>query len=637
MAGEVRGVIWLYIFRVISPVKHYLFGLSNISLDIFHPDIPAMSTEAGSLFQRQIVNNFNTEAIFPINRIYLHMRIKFNLLLAFLLVTFSACETATDLDRAAETITKESLMTPIEILSSDEFEGRAPATRGEDLTIEYLLDYLQTAGIEGGMPDGSYIQEFPLISQNVDREMAAMSIKSNGQTVLDVEYYDEFMAWPSNQEDIVSIEDAELVYVGYGIQAPEYDWDDYKGKDVRGKVLVFKNSDPAYDPDIFEGDTRLYYGRWNYKFEMAEQMGALGGIIIHTDETAGYGWTVVANSWGRERFYLEEEGDDDTELPEFNAWLTKEISSALFEAAGLDLDEQLVAADDPEFEPVPLEGVTLDIFMEAEYKRDMSSRNVLGKIEGNDPNLKDEYLVFTAHHDHLGITEPVDGDSINNGALDNAAGVSAVLNLANAYNQVADNMRRSALFLFVGAEEMGLLGSQYWAEYPTVHPGRVTANINLDGMNVYGETDDVVLVGYDRNTVSDIIVHQAELEGRVVKSDPNPEQGYFYRSDHFSLAKVGIPAIFPNAGRDFIDKPDNYNALVDSIMAASYHTVHDQINEHWDLSGMERDTRLFFRAGMEILNLDQLMEWRPGDEFEATRQEKLREIEDEKEEAEMVY
>lgn len=556
------------------------------------------------------------------------MRSNSCLILPFLLVaSFIACETISNADRAAELITAESLLAPIEILSSDEFEGRAPATRGEDLTVEYLIEYLQSAGIEGGMPDGSYIQEFPLIGQNVDRSTASMTIEQPGQTSIELEYYDEFMAWPSNQEELVSISGAELVYVGYGIQAPEYDWDDYKGQDVSGKILVFKNSDPNYDPDIFEGDTRLYYGRWNYKFEMAEEMGALGGIIIHTDETAGYGWSVVANSWGRERFYLAEEGDEETTLPEFNAWLTEGVSRQLFEAAGLDLDEQLDAANSYDFEPVILEGVTLNTFMEAEYSRDMSSRNVLGRIEGNDPELKNEYLVFTAHHDHLGITEPVDGDSINNGALDNAAGVSAVLNLANAYKQVEDELRRSALFLFVGAEEMGLLGSQYWAENPTVHPGRVTANINLDGMNVYGETEDVVLVGYDRNTVSDMIVHHAETESRVVKPDPNPEQGYFYRSDHFSLAKVGIPAIFPNAGRDFIDKPDNYNALVDSIMAASYHSVHDQINEHWDLRGMERDTRLFFRAGLDILNADQMMEWRDGDEFQAARLEMLRQAE----------
>jgi Zn-dependent M28 family amino/carboxypeptidase len=556
------------------------------------------------------------------------MRSNSYLILPFLLVaSFIACETVSNTDRAAELITTESLLAPIEILSSDEFEGRAPATRGEDLTIEYLVEYLQSASIEGGMTDGSFIQEFPLIGQNLNRDNATMSIGRTGQPEIILDYYDEFMAWPANQEELVSITDAELIYVGYGIQAPEYDWDDYKGRDVSGKVLIFKNSDPNYDPDIFEGDSRLYYGRWNYKFEMAQEMGALGGIIIHTDETAGYGWSVVANSWGRERFYLEDEYTEDIPNTEFNAWLTEEVSSQLFEAAGLDLQEQLEAANSYDFEPVPLGGVTLNTYLEAEYSRDMSSRNVLGRIEGNDPELKNEYLVFTAHHDHLGITEPVDGDSINNGALDNAAGVSAVLNLASAYKQIENDLRRSVLFLFVGAEEMGLLGSQYWAENPTVHPGRVTANINLDGMNVYGETEDVVLVGYDRNTVSDIIVEQAEAVDRVVKPDPNPEQGYFYRSDHFSLAKVGIPAIFPNAGRDFIDKPDNYTATVDSIMAESYHSVHDQINEHWDLTGMERDTRLFFRAGLDILNADQMMEWRDGDEFQATRVDMLQQAE----------
>jgi len=555
------------------------------------------------------------------------MNIRIPLILPFILLILS-CETAEDdIDRAVASITYETLLTPIEILSSDEFEGRAPATRGEDLTVEYLLDYLQTSGLESGMPDGSFIQEFPLIGQQVVRESAEMQVIGEGEILNDFQFYDQFMAWPSNQEDRVSISEAELVYVGYGIQAPEYDWDDYKDHDVSDKVLIFKNSDPSYDPSIFEGETRLYYGRWNYKYEMAEQMNALGAIIIHTDETAGYPWQVVSNSWGRQRFYLESEDSEEGRLPEFNAWLTEERSADLFEAAGLDLTEQLAAADDPEFEPVTLNNIMLNISLEAEYQREMSSRNVLARIEGKDPELKEQYLIFTAHHDHLGITEPVDGDSINNGALDNAAGVSAVLNLANAYKQVENDMRRSALFLFVGAEEMGLLGSQYWAENPTVHPGNITANINLDGMNVYGETEDLVLVGYDRNTVSDLIVSNAEAEGRVVKPDPNPEQGYFYRSDHFSLAKIGVPAIFPNAGRDFVDKPDNYNSLVDSLMAANYHTVHDQINEYWDLSGMEKDVRLFFRAGMDILNADRMMEWRDGDEFQDIRRAMLREAE----------
>jgi Zn-dependent M28 family amino/carboxypeptidase len=553
------------------------------------------------------------------------MILKKHILLPLVLIVFISCESGSDLEYAENTITSESLMAPIEILSSDEFEGRAPATRGEDLTVDYLIEYLQTAGIEGGMPDGSYVQEFPLISQNVDRETVRFRINSGNEILHSLGFYDDFMAWPANQEEIVRVQNAEVVYVGYGIQAPEYDWDDYKKMDMSGKVLVFKNSDPAYDPDIFDGDSRLYYGRWSYKFEKAEELGALGAIIVHTEPTAGYPWLVVANSWGRERFYLMSEAEDNGGLPEFNSWLTKESSEKLFAAAGLDLDEQLEAADDPGFQPVVLEGVSIDVEMAADYQRDMNSRNVLGKIEGNDPQLNDEYLVFTAHYDHLGITVPVEGDSINNGALDNAAGVSAVLNLATAYKQIVGQMRRSALFLFVGAEEMGLLGSQYWAENPTVHPGKVTANINLDGMNVYGETEDVVLIGYDRNTVSDIIAEQAEMIGRVVKPDPNPEQGYFYRSDHFSLANVGIPAIFPNSGRDFINKPDGYNDVVDSLMSANYHNVHDEINEHWDLSGMERDTRLFFRSGMEILNADRMMEWRPGDEFEITRRQMLQE------------
>jgi Zn-dependent M28 family amino/carboxypeptidase len=258
----------------------------------------------------------------------------------------------------------------------------------------------------------------------------------------------------------------------------------------------------------------------------------------------------------------------------------------------------------------------------------MSSNNVLGKIEGTDPDLKDEYMVFTAHHDHLGMTRPVEGDSINNGALDNAAGVSAVLNLSRAYKMVEPELRRSALFLLVGAEEMGLLGSQYWAQNPTVHPGNVTANLNLDGMQVFGETNDVVLVGYGRNTISDLIEEYAEKEGRVVKPDPNPQQGYFYRSDHFSLAKVGIPAIFPNPGRDYVNKPDNYNAVVDSVRNSIYHNVRDEINEYWDLSGMEKDVRLFFRVGLHILNADEKMEWVDGDEFEATREQMLEEVEE---------
>jgi len=524
-------------------------------------------------------------------------------------------------DQAAESITAESLKSHIEVLSSDEFEGRAPATRGEDMTVDYLVETMEQIGVAPGMDDGSYVQQIPLLGQQIDGSTASMNIRSNGQVAEQLGYRTDFMAWPSNESESVQLRNAELLYVGYGIQAPEFDWDDYKGADVEGKVLVFKNSDPSNDPEIFEGDSRLYYGRWSYKFEKAEEMGALGAIIIHTTPTAGYGWSVIENSWGRERFSLKGE-DDAGSKPEFNGWLTEEHSENLFELAGLNLEEMLEAAENRNFEPVPLESVSLDLTLDATYS-DMSSRNVLGEIRGSDADLMDEYVVFTAHYDHLGITTPVEGDSINNGALDNAAGVSAVLEMANAYKQLEPEMRRSALFLFVGAEEMGLLGSLYWSQNPTIHPGKISANINMDGMQVYGETEDLVLVGYGRNTITDVIRQFADQEGRVVKPDPNPGQGYFYRSDHFSLARVGIPAIFPNPGRDYVNKPEDFIETVDSLSAVNYHSVGDEINEHWDLSGMEKDVRLFFRSGFFILNADEMMSWEDGDEFQAVREEML--------------
>ncbi len=553
-------------------------------------------------------------------------RIPFLLFAAVLFIAGCEPRPSAEIDQAVQTITEQSLLTHIEILSSDEFEGRAPATRGEDLTIEYLVNQLEEIGIDPGMPDGTYIQEFPLLGQVVDRQTASMTIRVNGEVAEELSYGADFMAWPSNEEERVSITDADLLYVGYGIQAPEFDWDDYKDADVEGKVLVYKNSDPSHDPEIFDGDSRLYYGRWSYKFEKAEEMGALGAIIIHTTPTAGYGWNVVEGSWGRERFALESDVDVEIDQLEFNSWFTEDVSRQMFSHAGLDLDEMLDAAADRAFEPILLEGVTLDVDMTASYSN-MSSRNVIGKIEGNDPDLRDEYVIFSAHHDHLGIApEPVDGDSIFNGAWDNASGTSSVLEAAKALKQVEDDLRRSVLFMFVGAEEMGLLGSQYWSQNPTVHPGKVSANFNLDSMQIYGETNDVVLVGYSRNTLTDIFKQHAEAEGRVIVEDPQPEQGFFYRSDHFSYARIGIPAIFPNPGRDFINKPDDWAAVTDSVTAANYHALSDEINEYWDMAGMERDVRLITKVAFDVINRDKMMEWEPGDEFEAVRQQMLEEI-----------
>jgi len=545
---------------------------------------------------------------------------------AMMLLALSACQRTTEVERTAiRTITEENLMEPIERLSSDEFMGRATGTEGEEKTVNYLVDYLQNTCVEPGMPDGSWTQDVPLTGQKTEQD-AEIRITRSGSAVHNFEYYDDFMAWPSNLAENVDINGAELVYVGYGIQAPEENWDDFKGTDVEGKILVVKNSDPSHDPDLFEGETRLYYGRYDYKYEKARELGAAGVLIIHTTPTAGYGWNVVANSWSRERFSLRGDESVRNSPTKFNGWLTEEASSALFESAGMDLREQMEAADSRDFEPVPLDGLRLNLELEASY-REQDAKNVLGVIPGSNESLRDEYLVFTAHHDHLGVTSPVEGDSINNGALDNAAGVSALLNMAEGYCSLQPQLDRSILFLIVGAEEVGLLGSQYWAENPTVHPGKVTANINLDGMNVYGPTEDVVLIGYDRNTVSDLIEENAEEEGRVVKPDPHPDRGYFYRSDHFSLAKKGIPAIFPNRGTEFIGKPEGYAATVDSLEDSNYHTVNDEINEYWDLGGMEQDVRLFFETGYEILNAPEMMRWREGNEFRETRQMMLSEAE----------
>ena len=298
----------------------------------------------------------------------------------------------------------------------------------------------------------------------------------------------------------------------------------------------------------------------------------------------------------------------------------------MFEEAGLNLAEQMEAADSRDFEPVELSGVSMNVSMNADY-REIESQNVIAKVEGSDPELKDEYLILTAHLDHLGITTPVEGDSINNGASDNAAGVSALLEMMEAYTSIQPVLKRSVLGLVVSAEEVGLLGSQYWAENPTVEPGKVTANINLDGMNVYGKTRDVVVVGYGRTSLSDLLEEEARQQGRTVKPDPYPERGYFYRSDHFNMAKVGIPAIFPNPGTEYIDKGNNFLAVRDSVADANYHTVNDEIIEYWDLSGAEIDTRLFFMTGFRALNSENLQSWDSGDEFEATRLRMLERVE----------
>lgn len=534
------------------------------------------------------------------------------------------CSQKTSVDEAARTITQESLMKPIEVLSSDDFRGRAPGSEGEQKTVDYLVSQYKEIGLEPGMPGGGYVQDVPVTGQTTHKD-AVLTIKKGGKTVHTFNYATDFMAWPSNGAEQVDVNGAELVYVGYGIQAPEENWDDFKDVDVKGKIIVVKNNDPEEDPDLFGGKTRLYYGRYDYKYEKARELGALGVLIVHTTPTAGYPWEVVANSWSGERFNLRDAPEMQDNPTKFNGWLTKEGSEALFQSAGLDLMEQLDAAEDRGFQPVPLEGLRASLELSASY-RDMEIKNVLGVIRGSDDQLKKQYMVLTAHHDHLGVGTPVKGDSIYNGALDNASGVSGMLNLARAYKKVQPSLKRSVLVLAVGGEEQGLLGSKYYAAHPTVEPGRISANLNLDGLNVFGKTRDIIAIGYGRSTIDDILQAEAEKEGREIKPDQFPDRGYYYRSDHFSFAKIGVPALYPDMGTEFIDKPEGYGReVVEKYTAENYHAVSDEISDSWDMSGAVEDVRLFFHTGYRILNADKMRQWNPGDEFEAKRMDMLKE------------
>lgn len=527
------------------------------------------------------------------------------------------------LNDAMSVITEASIAKHVEVLADDSFMGRAPATKGEDLTVDYIIEQFEKIGLKPGMPGNQWTQEVPILGQTTDRN-TSLRILRNGREVFNVPYGAELVVSPALDQESVSLRNAEMVYVGYGIIAPEENWDDYKGIDVTGKILIMKNSNPTGGVDGFRGDSRLYYGRWSYKYEIAQELGAAGVLIIHTTPTAGYPWAVVANSFGRERFTLVPESADRAPT-KISGWLGSRASVRLFEEAGLDLEELMRAADDPNFQPVSLGNLRASIDLNATY-RTIVTRNVVGVIEGRDPIYKDEFVVFSAHHDHLGIGTPVDGDSIYNGAMDNASGVSGMINLANAFMNVKDNLKRSLMFVAVGAEESGLLGSKYFAENPPVPAGRMSANINTDMLNVYGRTRDVVSIGYGRTSIDPILEEEARKQGRYVVPDQQPDQGFFYRSDHFSFAKVGVPALYLNRGIDFIGKPENHNEWVAEHLRERYHTVHDRFDDTWDLSGTVEDLKLYFKVAYRIANSDELMSWTPGNEFEAARLKALEEL-----------
>lgn len=538
-----------------------------------------------------------------------------------LLLLLAACQPTITPDTAQLDITVESLKQHVLVLADDSMQGRAPASPGEEKTVAYLISQFEAMGLKPGAADGSYIQDVPVMAQTTHRD-AQLKITQGGRAVESYTFGPDFVISPYAAFTELDIANAELVYVGYGIQAPEEGWDDYKGLDVKSKILVFKNSDPSSYPDKFAGSARLYYGRWSYKFEIAQQLGALGALIIHTTPTAGYPWAVVQNSFGGERFDLIKE---NTGSPtQVQGWLSSGLSVTLFERAGLDLQKLMDDAESPEFKPVSLGRTRMSIQAKADV-RTITVKNVIGVLPGHDPKLRDEYVVFSAHHDHLGIAPtPVNGDSIYNGALDNASGISAFLNIAKAFSQVPNHHARSLLFVAVGGEESGLLGSNYFVANPTVAPAKMAANINIDGINIFGRTTDIVSVGFGKNTLDEVIQAEAAKDGRTVKPDAFPEQGFFYRSDHFAFAKIGVPALYTNRGTDFIGKPEDYATTVaEDYTRNRYHAVGDEYNDSWDLTGAVEDVRLLFRVALSVANNPVMPTWYPGNEFEAARLKSL--------------
>ena len=435
----------------------------------------------------------------------------------------------------------------------------------------------------------------------------------------------EYIANIANQSDSAEINEAELVFVGYGIQAPEYQWDDYKSVDVRGKVLVMLNNDPEWDPELFEGERRLYYGRWTYKYEIAAELGAVAAIVIHTTPSAGYPWQVVETSWSGPQFELPAEGEPRIQVA---AWLTEDAASRLLASAGHDLAALVESARSTDFSPVSL-GVSTSLSLAGQIER-VETANVIGVLPGCDLVLEREAVVVTAHHDHLGMgvaTEEGE-DVIYNGALDNATGVAEVLSMAKAFAALPSPPRRSIVFALVGAEEQGLLGSQYYAKHPTFHPGRISANVNLDGASIWGEAHDMIYVGLGKSSLDGVATQVSDYLGRTLQGDQFPDRGYFYRSDQFSFAKIGVPGIYLDGGVEIIGKPPGWGKeRIDEYTDKNYHQPSDELTDDWVFEGMVADTRFAFLTAYLIAQADEMQSWNPGDEFAAARIEALLSLE----------
>lgn len=523
-----------------------------------------------------------------------------------------------DLRTALAAIDEAGFADAVRTLSSDEFDGRLPSTRGEELTINYLTERFSALGLEPGNGD-SFFQEVPLVEITAAAN-AHLTVRGAGGAgpALRFEYGIDAVAGTRRVVERMGIQQSEMIFVGYGVVAPEYGWNDYAGVEVAGKTVVILVNDPGFatqDSSLFNGNSMTYYGRWTYKYEEAARQGAAAALVVHQTEPAGYGWNVVNRGWSGPQFYLVA-ADRNMSRVAIEGWITESAARAIFTTARQDFDELAASAAQSGFTAVPL-GVTASLAVENTITESVS-HNVLALLPGSE--RPDEIVVYMAHWDHLGHDQSIDGDGIYNGAFDNATGIAALLELAEAFASLEMRPARSILFLLVTAEEQGLLGSEYYAANPVYPKSKTVAAINIDGVNIYGRMNDITIVGMGNSELDDYIVDAAGAQGRIVRPDPEPEKGYFYRSDHFSFAKQGIPAAYTDPGIDHVEHGAQWTLdRMAEYRAERYHQPTDEFDESWDLSGAMDDIRLLFRVGYRLSNESAFPNWNEGTEFRALR------------------
>jgi len=517
-----------------------------------------------------------------------------------------------------------AILQHIKVLSSNKLQGRAPGSVGEDLTVGYLETQFKDIGLKPGNPDGTWVQKVPLVG--ITGAEAKPLVLAKGARKLPLKWKDDVVAWSKHVADSASIESSEVVFAGYGVEAPEYGWDDFKGLDVKGKTIIVLVNDPPVpdpadpsklDPKMFGGKAMTYYGRWTYKFEEGARKGAAAVFIVHETVPAAYPFSVVQGNLG-EKFDIIPP-DKNMGRANIEGWITVDAARKLFALAGQDYDALKTKAIDKSFKAIPL-GLTATMGIRNTL-RTVNSQNVIAKLEGSDPALKDEYVIYTAHWDHLGIGLPVNGDNIYNGARDNASGCAIMLEVARAFTKVQPRPKRSILFTMVTAEEQGLLGSQYYAVTPLYPLAKTLADVNIDSANVYAPSKDVTVIGMGASDLDDYLAQAAAEQGRTLRPDPMSEKGYYYRSDHFNFAKQGVPAMYIEPGIEAAPPraPEYLKQRLDDYEAHDYHQPSDEVKPDWDLGGAAEDAQLVFAVGYRVANAGRFPEWKPGNEFRAKR------------------